>query len=45
MPNLNIIQIKKTKSTEFKRSFNTGVYSKHDWLCSCSKTNRLFCFS
>jgi len=31
MPNLNII--KKTKSREFKRSFNKDVYSKHDWLC------------
>lgn len=41
---LNIIQIKKTKSREFKRSFNKDVYSKHDWLCGCSKTNRLFCF-
>jgi len=44
MPNLNIIQIKKTKSREFKRSFNKDIYSKHDWLCGCSKTNRLFCF-
>ncbi|XP_026818984.1 uncharacterized protein LOC113557616 [Rhopalosiphum maidis] len=44
MPNLNIIQIKKTKSREFKRSFNKDIYSKHDWLCSYSKTNRLFCF-
>lgn len=44
MPNLNVIQIKKTKSREFKRSFNNNVYSKHNWLCGCSKTNRLFCF-
>jgi hypothetical protein len=45
MPNLNIIQIKITKSREFKRSFNKDIYSKHDCLYGCSKTNRLFCFS
>lgn len=44
MPNLNIIQIKKTKSREFKRSFNKEVYSKHDWLCGCSKTYHCFVF-
>lgn len=44
MPNLNIVQVKVTKSREFKRSFNKEVYSKYDWLCGCSKTNSLFCF-
>lgn len=43
-PNLNIIQIKKTKVREFKRNFNKEVYLKHDWLCGCDKTNRFFCF-
>lgn len=44
MPNLNIVQVKITKSREFKRSFNKEIYSKHDWLCGCSKTNSFFCF-
>lgn len=46
MPNLIIIQIKKTKSIEFKRSSNKEFYSKRDWLYSCSNTKYIyfFCF-
>lgn len=43
-PNLSISQITKSKSREFKRSFNCDIYKKHEWLCGCSKVNRLFCF-
>lgn len=43
-PNLNISQITKSKSREFKRNFNCDIYKKHEWLCGCPKVNRLFCF-
>lgn len=43
-PNLSISQTTKSKSREFKRSFNCDIYKKHEWLCECSKVNRLFCF-
>jgi hypothetical protein len=43
-PNFSISQTTKSKSREFKRSFNYDIYKKHEWLCSCSKVNHPFCF-
>ena len=38
------MQVTKSKTREFKRSFKHEIYLKYDWVCGCSVTNRLFCF-
>lgn len=43
-PDINLVQITKCKTREFKRSFKNDIYAKHNWLCGCSVANRLFCF-
>lgn len=43
-PGLEIVQISKSNTRDFKRVFNREIYEKHDWICGSSSSNRLFCF-
>ncbi|GBN48476.1 hypothetical protein AVEN_210074-1 [Araneus ventricosus] len=43
-PLLNLIQVMKCKTRDFKREFKPNLYEKCSWICGCESTNRLFCF-
>lgn len=43
-PVLSLEENAKSRSYEYTRRFNKGVYEKHDWLCGCDEANALFCF-
>ncbi|CAH1998384.1 unnamed protein product [Acanthoscelides obtectus] len=44
-PEINLTQTTKGKSRDFIRKFKMEIYEKNNWICGCSTTNRLFCFS
>ncbi|GBL86441.1 Zinc finger MYM-type protein 1 [Araneus ventricosus] len=43
-PSLNLIQVTKCKTRDFKREFKSDLCEKCSWICGCESTNRLFCF-
>ena len=43
-PQLNIVQVTKSKNRDFKREFKCDIYDKNAWICGCEVTNRLYCF-
>src|SRR5215469_3784436 len=43
-PSLNIEQVITSKNRSFKRTFNSSIYDKHNWLCGCDERNSFYCF-
>lgn len=44
IPDLNITQTGKAKSSVFKRHFNRNIYTETSWICGCPVRDALFCF-
>ncbi|GBM41173.1 hypothetical protein AVEN_35745-1 [Araneus ventricosus] len=43
-PLLNLIQVTKCKTRDFKREFKPDLYEKCSSICGCESSHRLFCF-
>lgn len=43
-PHLNLEQLGQYKGREYRRRFQPGVYTEHEWLCGCDARNAFFCF-
>lgn len=42
-PDLNIVQITKSKIRDYVREFINDIYKMHDQISGCSETYRLHC--
>jgi hypothetical protein len=38
------LELKQQKETKIISTFQTAWFSKKEWLCGCTTTNRFFCF-